>query len=155
MADLSMTNAGLTRELLQLERRYWKAIQDQDAETAMSLSDETCIIVGAQGVGKLTREALGGLMKPSKMICTIDAFELDERAQVTQLTEDVAILAYKVHEDVTVDGKKVSFDASDASTWVKRGGKWRCALHTESLVGDPFGRDRAPRPEPTLAKGLA
>ena len=154
MADLSMTNAGLTRELLQLERRYWKAIQDQDAETAMSLSDETCIVVGAQGVGKLTRAALGGMMT-SAATCTIDAFELDDRAQVAQVTEDVAILAYKVHEDVTVDGKKVSFDASDASTWVKRGGKWRCALHTESILGDPFGRDRVAPPEPTLAKGLA
>jgi hypothetical protein len=106
-------------------------------------------------VGKLTREALGGMMRPSATGCTIDAFELDDHAQVARLTEDVAILAYKVHEDVTVDGKKVSFDASDASTWVKRGGQWRCALHTESIAGDPFGRDRMPRPEPTLAKGLA
>ena len=33
-------------------------------------------------------------------------------------------------------------DAADASTWVRRNGRWVCALHTESLKGDPFGRDR-------------
>jgi hypothetical protein len=25
---------------------------------------------------------------------------------------------------------------------VKRNGDWVCALHTESLAGDPYGRDR-------------
>ena len=56
---------------------------------------------------------------------------------------DAAVLAYTVHERVTVDGKSVTLDAADASTWVRRGGQWRCALHTESIQGDPFGRDRA------------
>jgi hypothetical protein len=41
-----------------------------------------------------------------------------------------------------VDGKAVTLDAADASTWVRRDGRWRCALHTESIQGDPFGRDR-------------
>jgi hypothetical protein len=53
-----------------------------------------------------------------------------------------AVLAYKVREALTVDGKPVTFEAADASTWVRRDGQWVCALHTESLAGDPFGRDR-------------
>ena len=59
-----------------------------------------------------------------------------------QLGDDVAVLAYKVHEELTVDGKPVAFDAADASTWIRRGGRWLCALHTESILGDPYGRDR-------------
>lgn len=47
-----------------------------------------------------------------------------------------------MHEELTVDGKRVALDAADASTWVRRNGRWVCALHTESLAGDPFGRDR-------------
>jgi hypothetical protein len=54
----------------------------------------------------------------------------------------VAVLVYNVHEELTVDGKPVTIDAADASTWVRRNGRWVCALHTESLKGDPFGRDR-------------
>ncbi len=72
---------------------------------------------------------------------TLHHFELQD-AEVRQLRDDVAILAYKVHEELTVDGKQVQVDAADASTWVRRDGRWLCALHTEAIVGDPFGRDR-------------
>jgi hypothetical protein len=47
-----------------------------------------------------------------------------------------------VHEDITVDGSRLAFDAADTSTWVRQNGSWLCAMHTESLIGDPFGRDR-------------
>jgi hypothetical protein len=70
-------------------------------------------------------------------------FQLSDDAQVRKLSDDVAILAYNVHENLTVDGQPVSLDAADASTWVRRNGQWKCALHTESIAGDPFGRDRA------------
>jgi hypothetical protein len=33
-----------------------------------------------------------------------------------------------------VDGKPVASDAADASVWIKRGGQWQCALHTESAA---------------------
>jgi hypothetical protein len=60
------------------------------------------------------------------------------------LADDVAIVAYKVTEDLTVQGKPVHLEAADSSTWVRRDGRWVCALHTEAIAGDPFGRDRRP-----------
>ena len=60
------------------------------------------------------------------------------------LSDDIAVLAYNVHEDVTVDGKDLSVDAVDSSVWVRRDGRWVCAAHTEAIAGDPYGRDRAP-----------
>jgi hypothetical protein len=68
--------------------------------------------------------------------------EIDDDVEVQQLADDVAVLAYKVHENLTVDSVLVSLDAADASTWVRRDGGCVCALHTESIAGDPFGRDR-------------
>ena len=79
-------------------------------------------------------------MKSAKY--TLHDFTIGDDAQVHMLDDNVAVLAYNVHEELTVDGKPVSIDASDASTWVHRDGRWLCALHTESLKGDPFGRDR-------------
>ncbi len=75
---------------------------------------------------------------------TLHNFTIGEDAQVRLLADDVAVLAYTVHEELTVEGKPVTLDAADASTWVRRNGRWLCALHTESLKGDPFGRDRLP-----------
>jgi hypothetical protein len=33
----------------------------------------------------------------------------------------------------------VSIDAADPSAWDWRDGRRLCALHTESITGDPFG----------------
>jgi len=72
----------------------------------------------------------------------LDDFSLSDDAKVHLLRDDVAVLAYKVHEELTVDGKSVALDAADTSTWVRRDGRWLCASHTEAIAGDPFGRDR-------------
>ena len=63
------------------------------------------------------------------------------------LNEDVALVAYQVKEKLTVDGTPVNLEANDSSVWVRKNGEWLCAMHTESLVGDPFGRDKT-KPKP-------
>ena len=135
-----MTKAAIEQELLTLEKAYWQAIKEKDAETAMRLSDDSCIVTGAQGVGRLDKSTLAEMMKAASY--TLDDFAIRDDVQVRLLGRNVAIVAYHVHEDLTVDGKPVRLDAADASTWVRRNGRWVCALHTESLKGYPFGRDR-------------
>ena len=78
-------------------------------------------------------------MKSAKY--TLHDFKL-KNPQVKLLNDDVAILGYAVHEDLTVEGRPVTVDAAEASMWVRRPEGWVCALHTESILGDPFGRDR-------------
>jgi uncharacterized protein (TIGR02246 family) len=135
-----MASTVIEQELIALEKQYWQAIKDKDADTAMRLCDDPCIITGAQGIERLDRSALGGMMKAASY--TLNDFTISDDAQVRLLGDDVAVLAYNVHEELTVDGKPVTLDAADASTWVRRNGRWVCALHTESLKGDPFRRDR-------------
>ena len=133
----------LEKELLALERQYWNALKDRDVETVVRLSDDTTLVTGAQGVGALEKEKLGAMIE--KATYEIREFQIDERVQMRKLAENVAILAYKVHEELVVDGAPVTIDAADASTWVRKNGRWVCALHTESLLGDPYGRDRGTR----------
>jgi hypothetical protein len=130
-------------ELLDLERKYWQAIKDQDVDAAMRLTDDPCIVTGAQGVASIDRQSFNRMLESAPY--TLHRFELADDAKVRMLNDDVAILAYNVKEELTVDGEPVTLEAADASTWVRRGGQWRCALHTESIVGDPFGRDRLDR----------
>jgi hypothetical protein len=134
-----MTTATVEKELVELENRYWQAIRDQDVETAMRLTDFPCLVAGASGVASIDPETYRRMMTGGAW--TLHAFEIKD-TKVRFATDDVALVAYKVHEDLTVDGKKVAMDAADTSVWVRRGGQWRCALHTESLAGDPYGRDR-------------
>ena len=135
-----MATKTLERDLLALERRFWQALKDGDVDAAVDLTDEPCIVTGAQGMGALDRKTFVAMMKDAPW--TIDEFEIGDDVQVRMLGDDTAILAYNVHEELTVDGQPVSMDAADASTWVRRDGRWLCALHTESILGDPYGRDR-------------
>jgi hypothetical protein len=134
-----MSDPSIEKELLELERQYWGAMQKGDAATAAHLSDDPCIVTGAQGVGKLERKTLAKMLESASW--KLEAFELTSPI-VHSLTPDVAVVAYKVHEELTVDGKRIASDAADSSTWVRRDGQWVCAVHTEALAGDPFGRDR-------------
>lgn len=127
------------QDLLDLEKQYWQAVKDKDVDAAMHLTDDQCIVTGAQGVARIDRETLASMLKATPY--TLNDFEVSDDAHVRLLRDDVAIVAYKVREELTVDGKSLTLEAADASAWVRRDGRWVCALHTESISGDPFGRN--------------
>ncbi|HEX2602223.1 MAG TPA: nuclear transport factor 2 family protein [Gemmatimonadaceae bacterium] len=136
-----MPEGPIEGTLQDLEKQYWQAIKDRDVQAAMRLTDDPCIVTGAQGVARITHQAFAGMLQAGGW--TLHEFTLSDM-QVRLLSEDAAILAYRVKESLTVEGKAIMLEASDSSTWVKRDGQWMCALHTEALIGDPFGRDKQP-----------
>lgn len=138
-----MTDGPIEAKLIDHEKQYWQAIKDRDVPAAMRLTDDPCIVTGAQGVARITRTAFAGMLQAGGW--TLHEFTLSD-IQLRLLGDDVAILAYKVKELLTVDGKSLTVEAADSSTWVRREGQWVCALHTEALLGDPFGRDKKPAP---------
>lgn len=138
-----MTDGPIEAKLIDHEKQYWQAIKTRDVPAAMRLTDDPCIVTGAQGVARITRTAFAGMLQAGGW--TLHEFTLSD-IQLRLLGDDVAILAYKVKELLTVDGKSLTVEAADSSTWVRREGQWVCALHTEALLGDPFGRDKRPPP---------
>ena len=138
-----MATRSTEKEIIELERRYWQALKDNDMDTAIQLSDNPCIITGPQGVGSVDHKAMREMAASAPY--KLNDFQLDKDMKVLVLNDDAAVVAYKVKEDFTVDGKRVVLEAAESSTWVRRNGRWVCALHTEALTGDPFGRDRKPQ----------
>jgi uncharacterized protein (TIGR02246 family) len=139
-----MGTETVEKELIALENQYWQAIKDKDVEAAIRLTDDPCIVTGAQGVGSIDRQTYTTMMETASW--NLNEFELND-LQVRLLSDDVAIVAYRVKEELTVEGKPLTLEAADASTWIRRDGRWVCALHTEAIAGDPFGRDREPAGE--------
>ena len=138
-----MTTTTIEKELVELETQYWQAIRDKDLDAAMQLTDDTCIVTGSQGAASIDRKAFAGMLNSPAW--TLNEFEFVGEVIARTITDDVAVVAYTVREQMTVDGKPLTLEAADASTWVRRDGRWLCALHTESITGDPFGRDRQPK----------
>ena len=134
-----MTTQTIEKELVELEKQFWEALKDKDVETAVRLTHDPCVITGAQGIARVDRKAFEGMLTGAPWL--INDYDLED-VQVEMLSDDVAIVAYKATEDLTVEGKPVKLEAADTSTWVRRDGHWLCALHTEAIIGDPFGRDR-------------
>jgi len=134
-----MTTKSTEQEIVQLEKQYWQGIKDKNIEACERLTDFPCLVAGAHGVARVPKEKFKGIMESGNY--KLNNFEFNE-SEVRMLTDDVALHAYKVHQDLIVEGKPITLDAAQSSTWIRRNGKWACALHTESLLGDPYGRDK-------------
>ncbi len=139
---MAMTPAE--QELVQLEHRYWQAIKEKDLHTLLRLTDDPCIVTGAQGPGTVGRKAYEGMLLGAKW--SVLDFAISD-VQLRMARDDVAIIAYRVREELDVSGEHVTLEAADASVWIRREGQWVCSLHTESVIGDPYGRDRTLRRE--------
>lgn len=127
----------LKQELLAREKSYWTAIKEKDSRVAAHLSDDPCIVVGAQGVSEVSRSVLSKMLEGATY--ELRGFSLED-VHFRRLSDDIAALAYKVSEELVVDGEKVKLDAFDSSVWMRRDGEWVCVVHTESPAGDAFGR---------------
>jgi ketosteroid isomerase-like protein len=138
---MTMNSDANAKELVQLEERYWQAIKDRDAQTCADLSADPCLVTGPQGVGSLTKAQMKEMTEKQAQY-TLENFKLKD-VKTLMPGPDMGVVAYTVHQELTVDGKPVALDCSESSTWVRRGGKWECAMHSEALLGDPFGRDKA------------
>lgn len=135
--------ATTDKELIDLESAFFQTMKDKDVARALELTDDPIIVTGGQGLSRISRERFANLMTGATWVLT--DFEITGVA-TRKLTDDVAIIAYRVWEKLTVDGEEIEMDAADTSVWVRKDGKWVCAMHTESVHGDPYGRDRVAKP---------
>jgi hypothetical protein len=131
-----MTTSAVEQEIIELETEYWRAIRDKDTDAAVRLTDDPCLVSGAQGVRSIDHKTFIEMARSPDW--ELRKFELAD-TDVRMLTDDVAIIGYTVTEEMVVKGKPLTMKAADTSTWVRRNGRWVCALHSESVLGDPFG----------------
>jgi hypothetical protein len=129
------------KTIVELETKFWQSMVDNDTDTAIAMLADKSVVAGAQGLALLSHDDYRGMTEQGKTLWKLKSFKLDD-VKVTFPTEDVAVIAYRVTEEMDVEGKPLTLKAADATTWVRKGGKWLAVLHTESILGDPFGRDR-------------
>jgi hypothetical protein len=117
-------------ELLTQEQTYLRAVERKDGATIANLTDRTSLIAGPQGMRTVDVKAI------QEMVQQHDAasrYEIDESSiQAVPLTDDVAVIGYKLR---TIPSSGSPSEAYDTDVWVKRGGHWLCAMHTEVPAG--------------------
>jgi hypothetical protein len=139
----TMTRTISDQELLALERSYWDALKERDFRTIGRLTAEDSTVAGASGVAGVDPRSIQKQIESAPY--TMKDYRIDQQTtRINRLCDDAVAISYGVHEDLEVDGKPVKLDAFDSSVWKKTENGWTCVLHTESIKGDSFGRDRTP-----------
>jgi ketosteroid isomerase-like protein len=120
------------REIVRLEETFWQSMVDKDVDTAMSLIADECLITGPMGTMRSDPADYKRMTEEGQW--DLDKFEFSE-VEVIFPVEDTAIIAYQVHQTGTMKGQTMDLNCADSTTWVRDGDDWKCALHTETILG--------------------
>jgi hypothetical protein len=119
--------------LIDLEKKFWQSIVDQDPDTATSLLKEPALMVSSHGAFKFNRNDYRKMANEGTQIVT--SFDLDNM-DVVFPNDATAILTYRVKQDVKArnSDEHIVQEMNDTSTWVRDGERWLCVMHTETPV---------------------
>lgn len=123
-----------TDSLADLEDRFWRSMVDQDTDTALELLDRTAVMVSSHGSMQFDHAGYRKMAEQGTMV--LKAYEISDMQELRP-TDSVAILTYRVKQTMAQrakPGETTTQQVHDTSTWVKKGGKWLCVMHTETPV---------------------
>ncbi|MDM0110044.1 nuclear transport factor 2 family protein [Variovorax sp. J22R24] len=122
-----------SKTLVDLEKKFWQSMIDQDTDAALALLSEPALMVSSHGAMKFDHAGYRKMAEQGSMVVT--SFELSD-TQVVFPTEDTAILTYGVKQGVASRGQADSAtqEMFDSSTWIRTDQGWRCVMHTETPV---------------------
>ena len=118
-----------SRDIEHLENAFWKSLVDRDADAATAMLAPQALMVSSHGTLRFDPAQYAKMLEdPKHGLLEYTLSDMD----VLFPSEDVAIATYKANQTMTMDGKELTQDVVDSSTWVRMGGTWKCVAHTES-----------------------
>jgi len=118
--------------LVDLEKRFWQSMVDEDTDAAVALLDEPALMVSAHGTIQFDHGQYRHMAEQGKHV--VRNFSFDDM-QVLFPNEDTAVLTYSVRQAVAERGSEevVEQRMADSSVWTRKDGSgWRCVMHTET-----------------------
>ncbi len=119
------------KEIIALETAYWDAMKAKDGTRTAALAATTSLVTGAHGVMAIEKAKMGKMTEEGDW--QLKPYTFEDVRVVTPMP-DVAIIAYKVHQKVVMDGKSTDRHSADSSTWLRGKAGWECHAHSESVL---------------------
>jgi len=118
-------------DLVDLEKKFWQSMVDEDTDTALAMLDEPSLMVSPHGAMQFDHDKYRQMAEHGSMV--IKSFELSDM-NVVFPTEQTAVLTYRVKQALSERGKSelITQEMTDTSVWTQKNGKWLCAMHTET-----------------------
>ena len=122
-----------TDTIERLEKSFWQALVDKDVDAAKAMIADDALVVNPSGTMRIDPEKYAAMLKDGQW--SLDSFEFSE-VEVAFPSDDTAVIVYKAHQKGDMSGEAMDLHCADSSTWVRDGNEWKCALHTETILGD-------------------
>ena len=116
-----------------IEKAFWQSMVDKDADKAATMIADDSLVVGPEGAMRIGPEEYKRMTEEGQW--ELDRFELSD-VNVVFPNEDTGIIVYKVHQTGTMRGQEMDLNCADSSTWVRDVDGWKCAIHTETVIGE-------------------
>lgn len=123
--------SGNAQSIVNLETKFWQSMVDKDAKLARTMIADQCLITGPMGSMKIDPAKYESMTEEGQW--TLDSFRFSD-VDVIFPTDDVAVIAYKVHQKGDMKGKPMDLECADSTIWVRADEQWKCALHTETIL---------------------
>lgn len=118
-------------EIIALERSYWDAMKMKDGNRTAELSAKSSLVTGPRGVTRISKEMMRKMTEEGNW--RLESYVFDD-IEVSTPSPDVALIAYTVRQDVTIDGKPDSLKGADSSVWIRSANGWECHAHSETFL---------------------
>ena len=119
------------QQIIDLETKFWTSMKEKDVPTAQAMIADECLITGPMGTMKADPAKYAEMTKDGQW--TLENFEFSD-VNVIFPSDDVAVIAYKVHQTGEMKGEPMDLNCADSTTWTRSDGTWKCALHTETIL---------------------
>ena len=120
-------------EIETLEKRFWQTMVDKDARAASAMIADQALVTGPMGAMRIDPARYEAMTEDGQW--NLESYVMSD-VQVVSPSDDVAIIAYKVNQKGDMKGQAMDLNCVDSSTWVRDGDEWKCALHTETILGE-------------------
>jgi uncharacterized protein (TIGR02246 family) len=117
-------------DLVALEKSIWKAFANHDAKAYAATMTDDAMEVGSDGEVTTGEKLLASVSNPS---CNVKSYDLAD-TRLRQLSPDIAVLTYRLTQDVTCDGKKSPTKTFATAIYVRQGGKWRWTMFQQTPI---------------------
>ena len=117
-------------QIIELEKKYWRGVENHDYETVKNLTLFPCIVAGKNGVQSISEADFKKMFDSGQTnkIKVLKIYDVKEKL----ISENTAVIGYLLDFEILDNSQKEPIKAACTSTWIKENGTWGCVMHTET-----------------------